>query len=95
MEEIKGNGWYAEEFGVSKPLMNYYTGIDFIAEDNVVMYNLRIIDSDRRVLILRFYSFDETVGFVQEIVNNCKSFSEIMNEYKIMYDNGKSRGLRK
>lgn len=91
MHSIKLDHWYINDNNLSISLMRFYVGIKCIIEDNKVVYNLELINSEIGLKkLFRFSCLEDAIFFTEEVIRKCQTFEEVNEEYNNMYEsNGK------
>ncbi len=93
MEELKR--WIAKKNKIEKSLMNLYTIITFNVDNNNLIYQLTVVDSNQKKIVINFDYLDNAIYFVENFVAKCHSNQEVLDKYAREYLTLPDDGLHK
>ncbi len=85
------NRWFIDNNKISMSLVNFYVDIKILVEDGELCYKLRVFDDNKVALTFIFETLENTMTFVEDVVN--KNYSTTLLDIKKTYDEqyGKSK----
>ena len=88
MSRINLNHWFINGNEISISLMRFYIKIKILHNNQVLYYQLYIKGENKDELLFNFYTIEDAICFTEQVVNKCDDTIEIMEKYKLMYNNG-------
>ena len=95
MIRLELNHWFINNNSISISLMRYFVEINIDYNDVNLFYRLIIHDSNKNELVFNFYSLEDAIWFTENVINKCKSFKEIINEYESEFNNNRFKSLER
>jgi len=89
MNIIKKNNWFVRDNNLLISLNNFYAGIYVLSENDNVYFKVSVLNYNTMAIELEllFSTMEESISFIEDVVDKCSTFDEILLEYKNLYDN--------
>ncbi|MBQ6546607.1 MAG: hypothetical protein IJL74_01245 [Bacilli bacterium] len=78
---------YDNELRIS--LMRFFVSISIGQDENVTVFDLRVIDSNRTQFLFLFDTLEEAVCFTEEKIYNASSIYDVIDMYNELFISGK------
>jgi len=85
MEEFGKIRWFIKDNEVSALLMHWYVKIDFCHNGKYLYFPLKVYSDGKELLTFNFYTFEDAIGFTNNVVNKCWTTEEIVEKYQEMF----------
>ena len=85
MEEFGKTRWFIKGNEISASLMHWYVSIDLSMNSNNRCIPLEIYSDGQKLLKLSFKTFEEAVGFTNNVVDKAWELQEIKDSYQELY----------
>ena len=85
MEEFGKTRWFIKGNEISASLMHWYVSIDLSMNSNNCCIPLEIYSDGQKLLKLSFKTFEEAVGFTNNVVDKAWELQEIKDSYQELY----------
>ena len=85
MEEFGSIRWFIKDNEVSTSLMNWYVSIDISMNNKNLLFPLKVYKGGKVVLTFNFYTFEDAIGFTNNVVNKSWSIEDIVLKYQTMF----------
>ena len=83
---------YVKDNQLSLSLLRFHVKINILSNSRCIYHQLTITDSERNTLTFNFYTLEDAIGFIQNIVNKSKDFNEIIHKYEEEYEHNNFKG---
>ena len=85
-----------DHFGVdgnkaSISLPHLHAQFNVLKTDEYIYYQLIVNDSNMKEITMKFYTLEDVIGFIQNVVSNSWTNEEVLNKYNEMKEEGKLR----
>ena len=89
MNTIKKDHWFIHNNQLTISLMRFYVEISMINDSNYIYFLLRVVNTEQKPkeISFMFDSLEESIAFTEEVVDECKTFDEIIKNYRLIQDN--------
>ena len=88
MKNINKNNWYIQGNQAKISLMRLHASFNVCKNDESVFYQLIVNDNDMKTLTLNFYTLEDVISFVENVVSKCNSLDEVLTNYQQMFYDG-------
>ena len=88
MNKIELNHWFLKENEISISLMRFHARIN-ILKNNQFIYFQTIINGEDNELTFNFYSIEDAMSVVEQVVAKSKNTNEIIEKYILMFEKEK------
>jgi len=97
MNYIKSNNWYVRENNLSISLMNFHVEIEGVIRNNILSYNLIVVQSEKVIKekSFMFKNLEDAITFTEDVIAECWTLSEINDEYNKIYNSYGDRKVKK
>jgi hypothetical protein len=79
---IKGNNWYYKGNELSRSLRRFYNKIELKQNGRVNYFELQVINGELDTLVFNFYNLGDAISFVENVIDKCQTFEEIISKYQ-------------
>lgn len=86
MEEFGKIRWFIKNNEVSASLMHWYVKIAIYHNGENLYFPLSVYNDGQKILTFNFYTFEDAIGFTNNVVNKCWTSNEIVEKYQEMFD---------
>ncbi len=91
MENITLNHWEVERNKVSIALSHLNASFSVLKDGEYIYYQLEVNDRDMKKITMDFYTLEDVMGFIQNIVSKSRTNEEVLNKYNEMKENEQFR----
>lgn len=91
MENITLNHWEVERNKVSIALSHLNASFSVLKDGEYIYYQLEVNDRDMKKITMDFYTLEDVMGFIQNIVCKSRTNEEVLNKYNEMKENEQFR----
>ena len=85
MEEFGKIRWFIKKNRVSASLMHFSVSIDFCHNGENLYFPLKVYNDGKELLTFNFYTFEDAVGFTNNVINKKETVEEILETYQEMF----------
>ena len=85
MEEFGKIRWFIKRNRVSASLMHFAVSIDFCHNGENLYFPLKVYSDGKELLTFNFYTFEDAVGFTNNVINKKETVEEILETYQEMF----------
>ncbi len=89
MEELNKIRWFVKKNRVSASLMRYVVSIDFCHNGTNLFFPLKIYRDGKELLTFNFYTYEDAIGFTNNVINKKETIEEILETYQEMFSDNK------
>ena len=93
MEIIENTRWFINDNRISRALMRFHVELKVLSEENNIKCILQITDSNLKSIIFNFDTIEESLSFIQNVVNKSLSLKEIQEKYRDIYKENKNEKI--
>ena len=79
MKQIELDHWYMKDNELNISLMRFYASIKILNNSKFIYYQLFI--KGEKTLTFNFYTLEDAMSFVENVVNRCNDTDEIVDKY--------------
>ena len=91
MEFITLDHWGVDGNKASIALPHLHAQFNVLKTDEYIYYQLVVNDSDMKQITMNFYTIEDVMGFIQNVVSNSWTNKEVLDRYNEMKEEGKFR----
>lgn len=91
MKNINRRNWSLDGNKASVSLMNLHAKFEVLKNDNSIYYQLVVTDSNMDTLTFNFYTLEDVISFTENVVSECRTKEDVLNQYQQMYEEGEFR----
>ena len=95
MNQIKLNHWYVNENELSILLMNFHVSLNRCKDIDSEFLRLTVTNSKMKSKLFAFDNLEQAISFTEDVISNCHTLNEILNQYTKYYWHDESKKLLK
>ncbi len=88
MKYIHLDHWVVRDNSFSISLMNLHASIKILNQDGTFLFPIVVVDREMNTSVVNFYSLEEAITFVEDVIRTCRSRKAVLEKYHEMLDSG-------